>query len=359
MTLPAGVRPFTDFASLLRAHGFAVAPDQTILFLDGLRQLGPRSITDVYRAARALFAIPKEREDEFDALFRAHFLGQTVAAEAEGQEDSVEAREAAGQDETAEMDEAEDRPGDEASVAERLGQRDLASPDAEAKLRRSDLPTRRSLRHAPAKRGRRIDLHRTLRAAARTDGEALTLNRLKRQTRERRMVVLIDVSGSMAEHTEGALRFAHALVQTAERADVFTLATRLTRITPALRPTPLGRALEATSRLVADIDGGTRLGPALAAFLSVPRYAGLARGAAVLILSDGLERGAPDELVEAVRRLSRLAWRLDWLSPLASETGFRPETQALRAILPDLDALVDGSTPERLAAHVKILGTLR
>ncbi|NJM84575.1 MAG: VWA domain-containing protein, partial [Tabrizicola sp.] len=101
----------------------------------------------------------------------------------------------------------------------------------------------------------------------------------------------------------------------------------------------------------------TRIGEALAAYLAVPRYAGFARGAAVVVLSDGLERGDPGVMVDAVRRLARMAWRLDWLSPLAADPGYRPATAALSQVLPVLTHLGDGSTTEAIAAH--ILGMAR
>lgn len=163
-------------------------------------------------------------------------------------------------------------------------------------------------------------------------------------------MLLIDVSGSMADGTESALRLAHMLARVAERLEVFTLGTRLTRVTPALRIANPARALERASGLIADIDGGTRIGEALTAFLSVPRYAGFARGALVVMLSDGLERGEPDALIVATRRLSRMAWRLDWLSPLAVDGV--PQTVAMRAILPMLDHLGDGATTRAICDHL-------
>ena len=106
------------------------------------------------------------------------------------------------------------------------------------------------------------------------------------------------------------------------------------------------------SALVADVDGGTRIGDAIGAFMAVPRYAGFARGAAVVVLSDGLERGSPAAMQDAARRLSRIAWRLDWLSPLAGSEDFAPSTSALAAILPDLDALADGATTSAVVDHL-------
>jgi uncharacterized protein with von Willebrand factor type A (vWA) domain len=221
------------------------------------------------------------------------------------------------------------------------------------------LPRRRGYRRRVDRRGREIDLRRSLRKAVRHDGEVLHLLRLRRRLRQRRVLLLIDVSGSMKERTEAHLRFAHALARAAEHAEVFTIGTRLTRITEALARKNRDQALAAASRVVADWDGGTRLGDALQAFLAVPRFAGYARSALVLMLSDGLERGDPRALTAAVARLSALAWRISWLTPLAADPRFVPETEALKSIVPLIDDLVDGSSTERLCAHVLQLAKTR
>ena len=119
------------------------------------------------------------------------------------------------------------------------------------------------------------------------------------------------------------------------------------------------QALAAASTIVADWDGGTRIGDALQAFLAVPRFAGYARGALVLIVSDGLERGDHRAMTDAVARLSALAWRISWLTPLAADPRYRPETDALKSILPLIDELADGSSTERLCAHVLQLAKVR
>ncbi len=358
MTLPPALRPLTDFATVLRQHGFAIAPDQTIGFIEAVGALGPRDIRDIRRAALAMFAIPKERETEFDALFRAVFFGQTIAAAAESEEEGVEAFEPTGETVEIEAGDEESEIGLEATVAERLGQRDLRGAGTEealstfARLAPERLPRRRSYRRAPSHRGDALDMRRMLRQAVRSDGELLSLFETRRKVRQRKILLLIDVSGSMQERTEDAMHFAHTLAQAALRFECFTLGTRLTRVTPALSVVDRDRALQRVAALVADIDGGTRIGEALQAFLAVPRYAGFARGAAVIVLSDGLERGEPDVMVDAVRRLSRMAWRVDWLTPLAADPEFRPETAALAAVLPWLDDLADGSGIDRVCHHV-------
>lgn len=357
--LPRAMEPFLRFAASLRAHRFPVSPEQTIGFIAGVGLLGPRGVEDIRAAALALFAIPPERMEAFDALFRAIFLDQTIAAPAPGDdegEDDVEAHEAGGEIEL-EMEEGEEQAGSEATAAETLSHRDIRGGEDEAfaRLMRgapARLPRRVSYRRERAKRGDQPDIRRAIRAAARRDGEIMALPRRRRKTRQRRIVLLIDVSASMKAETDAALRFAHALGRAAERLEVFTLGTRLTRITPALAPADRARALARAAGLIADIDGGTRIGDALQAFLAVPRYAGFARGAAVMVLSDGLERGDPAEMVDAVRRLSRIAWALDWLTPLAADAGFSPRTGALSAILPYLSHLGAGGRPERITDHV-------
>ena len=355
MTLPAAARHLVAFAPILRANGFAVAPDQTMAFVEAVGLLGPRGIADIRKASMATMGINADRRDDFNALFDAHFLGASLPQAVPGDDEEVEAHEATGESGDIPEEPRDDDPGEEATAAERLGHRSLADrPEAAlAALRRDGparLPRRRSRRFRTARSGQALDLRRTLRQAARHDGEVLTLQQRTRRTRQRRIVLLIDVSGSMQDRTESALRLAHTLSRAAERLEVFTLGTRLTRITPALRLSHPARALERASGLIADIDGGTRIGEALTAFLSVPRYAGFARGAAVVVLSDGLERGEPQTLVSAVRRLTRMAWRLDWLSPLAVDAT--PQTEAMQALLPYLDHVGDGSTTQAITAHL-------
>ena len=183
----------------------------------------------------------------------------------------------------------------------------------------------------------------------------IELPRLERKPHQRRMVLLIDISGSMKQHTDPYLRFAHALARAAERIEVFTLGTRLTRITRALKARNPTQALALAAGIVADWDGGTRLGDALTAFLAIPRFAGFTRGAAVVVLSDGLERGDHTAMTAAVARLSRLTWRLVWLTPLAAASDFRPQTAAMQSVLPYLDALRGGSSVSAICDEVLAL----
>jgi uncharacterized protein with von Willebrand factor type A (vWA) domain len=148
-------------------------------------------------------------------------------------------------------------------------------------------------------------------------------------------------------------------VQAAPNVEVFTFGTRLTRVTRSLKLRRREQALAAAAHLVSDWDGGTRIGDALQAFLAVPRFAGYARGAAVAVISDGLERGDISALRDAAIKLSRRAWRLSWLTPLATSRDFVPETEALKAIQRYVDDIVNGGTSAAIVAHLLSLSERR
>ena len=364
--IPAPARHLAGFPPFLRGFGFTTSLEQTVAFLEAVELLGPRGIDDVRRAAIATLSPPRERAGEFDALFRAWFHGELapVPRESEDETEVLVHDEGGAVHEPAEVPDLGES-GQSATPAEMLGDRRIRADAGIERLRRfareapERLPRRRGLRRKRARRGETVDLPRALRAAVRQGGDTPVLPWRRRIHRQRRILLLIDVSGSMKEHTETALRFAHALYRAAERMESFTLGTRLTRITGALRLRNPEAALARASALVPDWDGGTRIGDALGAFLSVPRFAGCARGAATVVLSDALERGGPDTMTSAIARLSRLAWRVSWLTPLAADPAFRPETAALAAIAPFLDDLGDGASLDALCRHMLSLGRVR
>jgi hypothetical protein len=363
--LPAAARPFVGFPQLLRLHGFAVAPEQITSFLSAVALLGPRGFADIRQAAMATLAVPRERRADFDALFRAHFLGETGIADVEGDAEDDEVRIAEDERGSFEplLSEDVNEGGLDAVATEALSRRAFQPTDPEEVLRRFSrvapdrLPRRRGYRRRANPHGRAFDLRRSLREAVRNDGDVMRLPRLKRATRQRRVLLLIDVSGSMKDRTDAHLRLAHAFARSVDQIEVFTFGTRLTRVTRAMRLKNRDQALASAAAVVADWDGGTRIGDALQAFLAVPRFAGYARGAIVLVLSDGLERGTPDAMVNAVARLKRRAWHLAWLTPLGADPAYRPQTEALVLSLPFLDALADGSSLQAICRHVLSLPT--
>jgi uncharacterized protein with von Willebrand factor type A (vWA) domain len=350
MPMVAGL--IATFGGVLRSNGLPATPDQTIAFLRGIVLLGPHGIRDIYHAAVATFGPEPDQRAAFDALFRTHFYGEA----AEGLSTTAEAREAqrAESDALSPERDMQSSTGDLASVAELLKERRFA--DADSGLLRDwgrqllqRLPRRRSFRTRPSARGNTLHMRRSLRRLVRNDGDIVRPEMALRVARPRKILILIDVSGSMKALTQDYLRFCHTVVQHVADVEVFTFATRLSIVTPALKRRKLSAALEAASRAVDDWDGGTRIGPCLTNFLSVPRYAGFAAGSVVLVISDGMERGDPSEFAKAIRRLSRLAWRLVWATPLAADPNFEPKTRAMLKILPALDALVDGSCIQSLS----------
>ncbi|MEM1286650.1 MAG: VWA domain-containing protein [Pseudomonadota bacterium] len=355
--VPQAATPFLQFATALRAGGFPAAPEQTQTFLAAISALGPNALSDIRNAAVAVFGPAPERREEFDAIFDSIFLGRSFAAPSEGAPEDLPNAYDAGDFELLPDADEEEPSGEEATQAERLNARSLDADTAEDAIRHfrrhaeHALPRRMSRRTRSGK-GKLSDARQAFRDMLRRDGEISVLPTRTRRHQQRRVLMLIDVSGSMKTGTDSRLHLAHALVQAGERVEIFTLGTRLTRVTRALRHRNRDQALASASGLVADWDGGTRLGEALAVFLSVPRFAPFARGALTIIVSDGLERGGPEALTSAVAKLAGLSWAVLWLSPLASDPDYRPETAAMSAIMPMLDRLGDGASATGLAEEI-------
>jgi uncharacterized protein len=337
------------FLSALRAAGVTTAlPKQA----DLLRVIGaspPRDLTALYWYARITLLHDIGELAAFDRVFDAWFrqggLLDTVPPPA-GESD-VPSPQGPGEDDPAPQ---EVLPGDgtEASSLSTYGRRDFGPADERRRsvMRALEaawpavLPRAPSRRRRSARSGDRLDMRYIWRRAHRHDGEIIELRRRARPPRPRRLLILVDVSGSLRQHTPDLLRLARTALRAAPaRTEVFTFGTRLTRITSALSHPNTGRALRAVSGQVTDADGGTAIGAALHEFLGVPRFVALARGALVIVLSDGLERGDHLPMVRATARLSRLGHRLVWWSPLACSPTYSPATRAMAAQLSSLDHL--------------------
>jgi uncharacterized protein len=363
--LPPAVTPLVDFTRCLRAHGFPLAHEQVVMFLGAVRLLGPESIESIRHAAHATLAPPADRRPEFDALFHEFFFEEAAVASAAK---SLPEQDAPVKDKGEERREAPEidgsnRSGKAATAKEILGIRRFdAVPGDQAvgRLKKEGpdaLPRRLGFRKVPDKKGGALDLRRSMRRVVEHDGDVIRLMRARRMSVQRPVVLLIDISGSMKAHTTDYLRYAHALTRMADKVESFTFGTRLTRITQALKLRDPARALESTASMVDDWDGGTRIGPALTTFIGNPRYASLLRGAVVLVLSDGLERGDPAPMREAVARIARRAWYLAWLTPLAADPRFRPDTRALKDIIEFLDQLGNGGSLASLVEHTLGIGS--
>ncbi len=354
--LPPAAAHLHGFADILRGAGFAVVREQVVSFMQAVTLLGPRSMADIRDAALATLAPPPEHRAEFESLFRSYFWGDATVLASGDDSDETQVKDDGGARQEAAAEPRSEKGGALASATERLAARNFRTDEDRLTTFRRELPAalpaRRSFRHVRTPKHGKPDLRRSLRAIVRADGDVPTPFLRRRPLIQRRLLLLIDISGSMKLHTPDHLKLAHAIVQAADRAEIFTFGTRLTRITQSLRLRDRDAALGRVAELVEDWDGGTRIGPALAAFLAIPRFAAFARGAAVVILSDGLERGGHAEMETALRRLSARAFRLSLCTPLAADPRFRPRTAALQAALPLLDDLVDGASVESLIRFI-------
>lgn len=217
-------------------------------------------------------------------------------------------------------------------------------------------PPRPSLRTVPTqKRGTRPDMRRTVRASLAAAGEPMRRRWTKKGTKSRRIVFLLDVSGSMEPYARALVRFVHAGVAGRQRVEAFTLGTRLTRVTRELSSKDPDRALRSTGESVRDWSGGTRLGETLRLFNDEWGVRGMARGAIVVILSDGWDRGEPAVLAEQMERLKRVAFRTVWVNPLKVTPGYAPLARGMAAALPYVDEFVEGHSLDALEQLTRVI----
>jgi len=215
---------------------------------------------------------------------------------------------------------------------------------------------RRSRRMRPSRRTRgRPDLRRTVRRAIRSGGEPISRAFVEPAERPRRLVLLCDVSGSMEAYARGLVRFLHAAVVGRGRVEAFAIGTRLTRITRELSSRDPDAAIAAAAKRVTDWSGGTRLGEGLRQFNDEWGVRGMARGAVVVILSDGWDRGEPEVLAEQMARLQRVAFRVVWVNPLKATPEYAPLARGMAAALPYVDEFVEGHSLAALEDLVEVI----
>ncbi|WP_211239613.1 vWA domain-containing protein [Jiangella gansuensis] len=355
------------FARRLAAAGTPVPPTRVHAMLAALDVLGGGSLRSVYWSGRVTLCASPEDVERYDRVFAAYFGGQRTPPPTTVRVPPVQRLVALPADPAAEPDGRRDGdPPPEllatASRVEVLRHRDVATlSDADrAEVHRyvsallPAAPDRRTRRQRPAASGP-VDARRTVRRMLRHGGEPVELRRHGHARRYRRLVFLVDVSGSMAPYAETLLRFAHAACRTRPGTEVFTVGTRLTRITRELRGREPGTALAAASAAIADWSGGTRLGEELKEFLDRWGQRGTARGAVVVIGSDGWERGDPTLLGEQMSRLSRLARRIVWVNPHRGQAGYAPATGGMQAALPHVDRLVAGHSLGAMEELARVL----
>lgn len=358
------------FGRVLRGAGLQVPLDSVVTFVQCLDAVGITDRSRVYWAGRtALVRRPEDRE-AFNVAF-AVFWERLAAGDDPneiGEETLTLAVDAEDADNTGAAEHADSTVTLRFSAVETLSRKDFAdytdSELAEAqrlmqRLRFVGSP-RRSLRLRPSRSQRdQVDVRRTVRSSFAHMGEPVRRQWRAPSERLRRMVVLLDVSGSMEPYARAFLRFMHAAMVGRQRVEAFTLGTRLTRITRELSHRDPDKALSRTSEQVADWSGGTRIGECLRAFNDRWGVRGLARGAIVVVLSDGWDRGNPAVLAEQMQRLGRVAHRIVWVNPLKVTPGYAPLARGMAAALPHIDAFVEGHSLEALERLSEVLHDAR
>ena len=352
------------FARILRGAGIDVPLDSVIVFVSALSKVGLENRDDVYWAAYATLIRRHEDSPIFDRAF-AIFWDQLIAVDTAIYEQQTESVTLLIDSEDTNNDDSNAAPVDEEentltlrfSSIETLREKDFAAY-SETELREAEQfmsslklagPPKRSLRLQKANRkGSRHDIRRTMRAVLQNDGEPIERYWREPSTKLRRLVVLLDISGSMEPYARALLRFMHAAVVGRQRVEAFTLGTRLTRITRELANRDPDRALARTSAQVSDWSGGTRLGECLQNFNDNWGVGSLARGSIFVILSDGWDRGEPQVLAEQMLRLQRVAYRVIWVNPLKVSPGYAPLARGMAAAMPYIDDFVEGHSLDAL-----------
>jgi hypothetical protein len=355
------------FGSALRDAGLVVPVGSMITFMAALGSVGVDTRAKVYWSGRATLVHRPEDIDTYDAVFTHFWEGidpRTLLPPPPVETVTIAFDDLDGDGDDGDSGDDSDTIAVRYSPYELLRDKDFADCSDEELAELAELMSRlrlggvmrrsRRLRPVGVPRGR-PDLRRTVRRALQAGGEPIT--RAYRQPGEqpRRLVLLLDVSGSMESYARALLRFVHAAVVARSRVEAFALGTRLTRLTRELSTRDPDAAFDRAAGAVADWSGGTRLGESIGVFCDLWGVRGMARGAVVVVLSDGWDRGEPAAMAESMARLSRVAYKVVWVNPLKATPGYAPLAQGMAAALPFVDEFVEGhslASLEELAVRV-------
>jgi uncharacterized protein with von Willebrand factor type A (vWA) domain len=361
-----------DFTAELRSAGLSIGSGDVLTYCAAAGALDPTDLLDLYWGGRTTLVTRRESIPVYDRVFRRFFLDSRDPVRELLNLQHPEHTRAQGVVQIPATD-----PGEEpqeqvslglvASDAETLRHKafPVCTPEELAALRRIMArirltpPRRRTRRTTAAAVGRAPDLRRMVRQSLRMHGEPPELAWRRRKVRLRPLILILDVSGSMADYSRHLLQFAYSAKRAAARVEVFCFGTRLTRITRALDHRKPDDALERAAALVFDWEGGTRIGASLDAFVRDWGRRGLCRGGIVVICSDGLDRGDPELLALAMERLARLSYRVVWMNPhKGSDPHFRPSTLGMLAAAPSVDLILSGHDLSSLEELATLLPTL-
>ena len=360
-----------DFAHELRAAGLPIGSGDILTYCAAMAPLDPTDLIDLYWAGQTTLVTRRESVATYDRVFRRFFLDEgedlpeplklMIRSSAESQAVLAVPATEPGEDG---QDEEETRLGLVASDAAVLKSKSFAActPEELAALRRImarirlQPPRRRTRRTVSARSGRRPDLRRTVRESMRMHGEPAELFWRRRRLRLRPLILILDVSGSMADYSRNLLQFAYSARRATTRVEVFCFGTRLTRITKELERRSPDDALERAAKAVFDWEGGTRIGASLDTFVREWGRRGLCRGGIVVICSDGLDRGDPGLLAAAMERLARLSYRVVWMNPhKGNNSDFAPSTLGMMVAAPHVDQVLSGHDLRSLEEFADLL----
>lgn len=362
------------FARWLRYKGVGVTIQNCVTYLDALETLSRSdrlSCQDLYWAGRiALLSKPADLE-QYDAAFTEFWAGclplgpiiptaPELIALAFDSEEASSAAEVAAEQPDPRVRQINIRYSPQEVLRDKdfakLTDQELAEVKELITKIPASAPTVNSRRLRPSNQATDTpDIRRTVRFAMRTEGELLKWLHQKRRLRQRGLVLLLDVSGSMSLYAQALLRFAHAIVCARQKVEVFSMGTRLTRLTRQLSVRNPEEALTGATASVKDWSGGTRLGETLESFNNRWGIPGMARGAVVVILSDGWDRGKPAQISEQMLRLSRVAYKIIWVNPLKATPDYAPLAQGMAAALPHVDWFIEGHSLNALEELAELI----
>ena len=372
---PDVLESLIGFGRDLRGRGLPVGTGRIVTFCRAAGALGIVERDDLYWAGRSSLISRPEDVEAFDAAFDAWFgtgfrlqlpmpgsppegdgAGEDEGAfEGDALDDRVLAREWHELEEDAET-EGEASIRIVASAAEMLREKSFGDLSEEERRRVThlvrklavQLPMRHTRRYRAASSGSRFDVRRTLRRSLRTQGEPFHRAWRDRGRRTRPLVLILDISGSMAPYSRALMQFAFAAMAAGRRVEVFCFGTRLTRVTRTLRTKDPDRALREIGHLVEDWEGGTRIGASLKELVDGWSQRSSIRGSVAVICSDGLERGEPDLLRDQMAKLRRLVHKIVWVNPLKGSPHYEPLARGMAAALPSIDEFLPGHNLESL-----------
>jgi uncharacterized protein with von Willebrand factor type A (vWA) domain len=369
------VAMLVDFARTLRDEGLNPGSGDVLTYTQAVGTLDVTDLMDLYWAGRTTLVNRRDHVALYHRAFERYFLDGAAGSRAWqhfNSQQRIEARAALEVPETEglgeQREQRETKLGLVASGARTVRRKDFGActPEELAALRRIlrtmrlTPPRRRSRRTAPGRRGRQLDVRRAVRETMRQHGEPSQLLRRRRKLRHRPLVLILDVSGSMADYSRNLLQFAHTSTRTGGRVEVFCFGSRLTRITRELDRRRPDEALDRAADAVLDWDGGTRIGDSLDRFVRDHARRGRCRGGIVVVCSDGLDRGDPDVLEKAMERLSLLCHRIVWLNPHKGDAAhFVPTTLGMMVAAPYVDELLSGHDLASLEQFAHTLAKMR